>query len=94
MEQVNRGRPGHWVREDRRRLAALEGTGNEPWSAADRAELQRLRRQVAEQTKDIAFLEKQPLVSLRPNNTLAGGGRTGVGRGGAQDADRAEISTG
>jgi transposase len=49
---------GNWVREERRRLAALEGTGNEPLSAVERAELHRLRKLVAEQEKDIAFLGK------------------------------------
>jgi transposase len=47
---------GNWVREERRRLAALEGTDAPPLSAAERAELQRLRKQVAEQEKDTAFL--------------------------------------
>ena len=49
---------GNWVREERRRIAALEGTDAQPLSAAERAELQRLRKQVAEQEKDIAFLGK------------------------------------
>ena len=47
-----------WVRDERRRLEALEGTSDEPLSAAERAELVRLRRQVAEQEKDNEFLKK------------------------------------
>ena len=49
---------GNWVREERRRLEALAGTDAEPLSAAERAELLRLRKQVAEQEKDLAFLGK------------------------------------
>ena len=45
-----------WVRDERRRLETLEGTSGEPLSSAERAELLRLRRQVAEQEKDLAFL--------------------------------------
>lgn len=47
-----------WVRDERRRMEASEITTGEPLSAAERAELQRLRRQVAEQEKDLAFLGK------------------------------------
>ena len=47
-----------WVRDERRRLETLEGTSGEPLSLAERAELVRLRRQVAEQEKDLAFLGK------------------------------------
>lgn len=47
-----------WVRDERRRMETLEGTGGEPLSSAERAELVRLRRQVAEQDKDLAFLGK------------------------------------
>jgi transposase len=53
-----------WVRDERRRMAAA-GTGVRPdpgggeaLSTEERAELVRLRAQVAEQAKDIAFLEK------------------------------------
>jgi len=45
-----------WVRDERRRMEAIEGTSDEPLSPAERAELLRLRRQVAEQEKDLAFL--------------------------------------
>jgi transposase len=47
-----------WVRDERRRMETLEGTGGEPLGSAERAELVRLRRQVAEQDKDLAFLGK------------------------------------
>lgn len=53
-----------WVREERRRMSAA-GSGwspdpgeGEPLSPDERAELVRLRAEVAEQSKDIAFLEK------------------------------------
>lgn len=53
-----------WVRAERRRLAAASGEGkldpgdSPPLSADERAELIRLRAKVAEQAKDIAFLER------------------------------------
>src|SRR5690625_1415467 len=53
-----------WVRDERRRIAAAgagsrpDPGGGEPLSTEERAELVRLRAQVAEQAKDIAFLEK------------------------------------
>lgn len=47
-----------WVRDERRRMETLEGSGGEPLSSAERSELVRLRRQVAEQDKDLAFLGK------------------------------------
>ena len=47
-----------WVRDERRRMEAAAVTGNEPLSAAERVELQRRRRQVSEQEKDLAFLGK------------------------------------
>jgi transposase len=53
-----------WVRDERRRMAAAgaggrpDPGGGEPLSADERAELVRLRAQVTEQAKDIAFLEK------------------------------------
>jgi transposase-like protein len=40
-----------WVRDERRRMEALEGTSDQPLSPAERAELLRLRRQVDEQEK-------------------------------------------
>ena len=53
-----------WVRDERRRMAAAgsgggpDPGGGEPLSGQERAELVRLRAQVAEQSKDIAFLKK------------------------------------
>jgi transposase len=47
-----------WVRDERRRLEAVAATSDEPLSEAERAELLKLRRQVAEQDKDLAFLGK------------------------------------
>ena len=47
-----------WVRDERRRLDAVAATSEEPLTPAERAELLRLRRQVAEQEKDLAFLGK------------------------------------
>jgi transposase len=47
-----------WVRDERRRMETLKGSGGEPRSSAERVELARLRRQVAEQDKDLAFLGK------------------------------------
>jgi transposase len=47
-----------WVRDERRRLEAASGSSDEPLSPAERAELLRLRRYVAEQEKDLAFLGK------------------------------------
>jgi transposase len=54
-----------WVREERRRTAAAAGAawrppgeGGEVLAGDERAELVRLRAQVAEQARDIAFLEK------------------------------------
>jgi len=47
-----------WVRDERRRMEALEASANEPLTSAERAELLRLRREVAEKDKDLAFLGK------------------------------------
>jgi len=54
-----------WVRAERRRMAAAGGGGpdpggGEPLSADERAELVRLRAQVAEQSREVAFPEKTP----------------------------------
>ena len=47
-----------WVRDERRRMDTVAGSSDEPLTAAERTELLRLRRQVAEQDKDLAFLGK------------------------------------
>ncbi|MEU4556712.1 transposase [Micromonospora violae] len=47
-----------WVKDERRRVSAAEVVGDRPLEAAERAELLRLRRQVAELEKDNAFLVK------------------------------------
>ena len=47
-----------WVKDERRRTAAAEAHGDKPLDAAERAELRRLRGQVAELEKDNAFLVK------------------------------------
>lgn len=47
-----------WVRDERRRMEAAASTGDEPLSAAERQELMRLRREMAELQKDNAFLGK------------------------------------
>jgi transposase len=49
---------GSWVRDERRRIEAAKGTELEPLCGAERAQLLRLRRQVAEQEKDLALLGK------------------------------------
>ncbi len=47
-----------WVRDERRRIEAAKGTNSEPLNGVERSELVRLRKQVAEQEKDLAFLGK------------------------------------
>jgi transposase-like protein len=47
-----------WVRDERRRMDTVAGSTDEPLTAAERTELLRLRRQVAEMDKDLAFLGK------------------------------------
>lgn len=49
---------GTWVRDERRRIEAAAVHNEEPLTAAERVELARLRKQVTEQEKDIAFLKK------------------------------------
>ena len=55
---INESSLAKWVRDERRRLETVAGSVGEPLSGAARAELLRLRRQVAEQDKDLAFLGK------------------------------------
>jgi transposase-like protein len=52
------GSLARWVRDERRRMETVAGGSDEPLSPAERSELLRLRRQVAEQDKDLAFLGK------------------------------------
>ena len=49
---------GGWVRDERRRMAAVVGTEFEPLTAAERVELANLRKLVVEQEKDLGFLGK------------------------------------
>ncbi|WP_216896117.1 transposase [Nocardia alni] len=55
---LNEALLGGWVKDERRRIEAAASHGEKPLDPAERAELLRLRRQVAEQDKDIAFLKK------------------------------------
>lgn len=55
---LNEGLLGRWVADERRRLEAAQRDGGESLTAAERDELTRLRRKVADQEKDIAFLKK------------------------------------
>ena len=55
---IDKGSLARWVRDERRRLDTVAGASDEPLTAAERSELLRLRRQVAEQEKDLAFLGK------------------------------------
>ena len=55
---LNESLLGRWVTEERRRVGAAGSRNEEPLTVAERAVLARLRRQVAEQEKDIAFLKK------------------------------------
>lgn len=55
---IDAGMLSVWVKDERRRIAAAETHGEKPLEAAEYAELQRLRKQVAELEKDNAFLVK------------------------------------
>lgn len=55
---LNEGLLGRWVAEERRRVEAAAAHNEEPLTVAEHTELVRLRKQVAEQEKDIAFLKK------------------------------------
>ena len=48
---VDKGSLARWVRDERRRMDTVSGSSDEPLSPAERAELLRLRRQVAEAGK-------------------------------------------
>src|SRR3954467_351396 len=55
---IDAGMLSVWVKDERRRTTAAEVHGDTPLDAGERAELQRLRRQVGELEKDNAFLVK------------------------------------
>ena len=55
---IDAGMLSVWVKDERRRITAAEVHGDKPLEAVERAELLRLRRQVAELEKDNAFLVK------------------------------------
>ena len=55
---VNEGLLGRWVADERRRSDASSARNEQPLTPAERTELTRLRKQVIEQEKDIAFLKK------------------------------------
>lgn len=55
---LNENLLGRWVGDERRRVEAAAAQGDQPLDGAERAELLRLREQVAEQEKDIAFLKR------------------------------------
>lgn len=55
---IDAGMLSVWVKDERRRVAAAEVVGDRALQPAERAELLRLRRQVAELEKDNAFLVK------------------------------------
>ncbi len=55
---IDAGMLSVWVKNERRRVAAAEVHGEQLLDTAEQAELQRLRRQVAELEKDNAFLVK------------------------------------
>ena len=55
---IDAGMLSVWVKDERRRIAAAEVHGEKPLETAERGELLRLRRQVAELEKDNAFLVK------------------------------------
>ncbi|MEC3982876.1 hypothetical protein, partial [Amycolatopsis sp. H20-H5] len=61
-----------WVKDERRRAGAAEALGDEPLSASERAELQALRRRVADQDKDIAFLKKASAYFAAMQNNRTG----------------------
>lgn len=55
---LNEGLLGKWVTHERRRIEAAAVHGEQPLSAAERTELLRLRKHVAELEKDVSFLKK------------------------------------
>ena len=72
---VDEGLLGRWVADERRRVEAAAARNDEPLTVAERSELARLRKQVAEQEKDIAFLKKGvPRLPEKRCATNIGGG--------------------
>ncbi len=63
---------GRWVRDRRRRMDTVAGSSDEPLTAAERTELLRLRRQVAEQDKDLAFLGKGSVLRFESTKGVDG----------------------
>lgn len=55
---INETLLGKWVSDERRRVEAAASAGETPLTPAERSALVRLRRQISEQDKDIAFLKK------------------------------------
>ena len=55
---LNEALLGRWVADERRRVEAAAARNEEPLTIAERTELARLRKQVAEQEKHMIFLEK------------------------------------
>ena len=55
---IDAGMLSIWVKDERRRIVAAEVRQEKPLEVAERAELTRLRRQVAELEKDNTFLVK------------------------------------
>jgi transposase-like protein len=47
-----------WAIDERRRIQAAQGSSLEPLSGAERAELIRIRKELVEKEKDLAFLKK------------------------------------
>lgn len=55
---INEGLLGRWVAGERRRTEAAAVHGEPPLTAAERVELLRLRKHVADLEKDVIFLKK------------------------------------
>lgn len=69
---IDQGMLSVWVKDERRRVEAAAVLGDEPLPASERAELQALRRRVAEQDKDIAFLKKASAYFAAMQNNRTG----------------------
>jgi transposase len=68
---IDAGMLSVWVKDERRRTAAAEVHGEKPLDTAERAELLRLRRQLAELEKDNAFLVKASAYVCPEQQSLA-----------------------